>query len=41
LIPPAHVDPGGKRKWWTDFEARVTLQKLNDAAQPVPHQEAA
>lgn len=35
IIPAGRTDPGGKRKWWTESEARATLDKLNQSADRV------
>jgi hypothetical protein len=35
VIPAGRTDPGGKRKWWTESEARATLDKLNQPAERV------
>lgn len=31
-IPPGRVDPGGRRKFWLESEAREITAKLNAAA---------
>ena len=35
VIPAGRTDPGGKRKWWPESEARATLDKLNQSADRV------
>lgn len=29
IVPPGHVDPGGRRLWFTEAEVVATLQRLN------------
>jgi hypothetical protein len=32
LIARGHRDPGGKREWWKETEARAIVQRLNNLA---------
>ena len=32
LIPKGHTDPGGKREWWPEAEARAIVESVNRSA---------
>jgi hypothetical protein len=32
IIPVGHRDPGGKREWFTESEARAIVERLTQAA---------
>lgn len=33
IIPKGHTDPGGKREWFSEAEARQIVERMNKQAQ--------